>query len=93
MSEPTSNKKIFDAFIEVVKIFAQSYISKLTGIRVWIAKIILKYVIKTLNAIGTRIEQNQLAKQRLDKHDAVVKNPNSTPAEISQADIDFLSGK
>jgi hypothetical protein len=92
-SKKIDNKKLFDAFIELVKTFAIQYLLKFKGLKGWIAKLIFNRFVVILKKISVRIGQDQAAKERLEKYEQIISNPNTTPEDRRQAERDFLSGK
>lgn len=80
----------WNAFVEIVKQYALQSMAQLTGFRLWVAKLVLNYVIKSLKAIGVKIEQDQKAKEELKKDDEALKNPNLTDDERRKIDRDFF---
>ena len=81
---------IWNAFIEIFKQYALQTISGFTGFRLWVAKLLLKFVISTLKSIGVMIDERIKAEQRLKEYEAIINNPATTPDERRDADRDFL---
>lgn len=92
-SKKIDNKKLFDAFIGLLKTAALSGISKLGGFYGFIANIALNYTIKILKKVGVRIGENQDAAERLKKYEDRRNNPKTSPDDRRNAERDFLSGK
>ena len=80
----------WNAFVEIVKQYAIQSMAQLTGFRLWVAKLVLNYVIKSLKAIGVKIEQDQKAKEELKKDEAIINKPGITDEERRNADRNFF---
>lgn len=81
---------MYDAFIEYIKQYALQAISGLTGLRLWVAKLVVKLVINTLKKLGVAVNERIKAEQRLKEYEAIINNPATTPDERRDADRDFL---
>jgi len=81
---------MYDAFIEYIKQYALQAISGLTGLRLWVAKLVVKLVINTLKKLGVAVNERIKAEQRLKEYEAIISKPDLTPDERRDADRDFL---
>lgn len=81
---------MYDAFIEYIKQYALQAISGFTGLRLWVAKLVVKLVINTLKKLGVAVNERIKAEQRLKEYEAIINNPATTPDERRDADRDFL---
>ncbi|RTL05258.1 hypothetical protein EKK58_08345 [Candidatus Dependentiae bacterium] len=82
--------QIWGMFIELIKQYALKSMAGLTGLRLWVAKLILNAVIKSLNKLGVLIEQKIKAEKALKEYEDRLKNPELTEEERRDADKDFL---
>ena len=81
---------IWNAFIEIFRQYALQAISGFRGFKLWVAKLLLKFVISTLKSIGVMIDERIKAEQRLKEYEAIINNPATTPEQRRDADRDFL---
>lgn len=81
---------MYDAFIEFIKQYALQAISGLTGLRLWVAKLVVKLVIGTLKKLGVAVNERIKAEQRLKEYEDIINNPATTPDQRRDADHNFL---
>lgn len=76
--------------IDLFKRYALQTVAGLSGIRAWLAKLAIKYLVRALDKLNTYLEEKHKAKKELEDYDKVINNPNSTAQEVSDAADDFL---
>ena len=82
--------QIWGMFIELIKQYALKSMAGLTGLRLWVAKLILNAVVKSLNKLGVLIEQKIKAEKALKEYEDKLKKPELTEEERRDADKEFL---
>lgn len=81
---------MYDAFIEILKQYALQAISGFRGLKLWVAKLVVKLIINTLKELGVAVNERIKAEQRLKEYEAIINNPETTPEQRRDADRDFL---
>ena len=81
---------MYDAFIEIIKQYALQAISGFRGLKLWVAKLVVKLIINTLKELGVAVNERIKAEQRLKEYEAIINNPATTPDQRRDADRDFL---
>lgn len=82
--------EMYNAFIELVKAYALKSIAGLGGIKAWVAKLVLNFIIKTLKKIGIQVSENLKAKKELEEYEKKLNDPNASLEDRKEADKDFL---